>query len=146
MAVVWRHACIINASGRTAQSSPFTPEYEALKEVPIVDTVVACDCPYTDKSYILVFHNALSVPSMDDNLDPHFILWEAGLQVNDTPKIQVKEPTIDDHSIYLAASEVRITLSLNGIFSWFPCRKLTRFELDECDVLVMTPTGNHGTP
>ena len=87
MVVVGRHAYILNNSSRTAQVSPFTPEYEELTEVPIVDAAVAYDCPYTSKSYILVFHNALSVPSMDHNLIPPFIMRKAGLLVNEAPKI-----------------------------------------------------------
>ena len=67
MVVVSRHAYILNSSGRTAQVSPLTPEYELLKEVPIIDAAVEYDCPITDKSFILVFHNALSVLLMDHN-------------------------------------------------------------------------------
>ena len=43
MVVVGRHAYILNSSGRTAQFSTFTPEYESLKEVPIIDAAVAYD-------------------------------------------------------------------------------------------------------
>ena len=146
MIVVGRHAYILNYSGRTAQVSPFTPEYESLKEVPIVDAAVAYDCPIMDKSFILVFHNALIVPSMDRNLMPPFILREAGLEVNDTPKIQVKDPTIHDNSIYFPSSDVRITLSLNGIFSYFPCLTPTRIDINESDLLAMTPDGHSWDP
>ena len=62
MIVVGRHAYIMNSSGRTSQVSTFTTEYESLKKVSIVDDAVAYDFPITDKSFILVFHNALSVP------------------------------------------------------------------------------------
>ena len=62
MVVVVRHAYIMNSSGRTSQVSTFTPEYESLKEVTIIDAAVAYDFPITDKSFILVFHNASSVP------------------------------------------------------------------------------------
>ena len=117
MVVVVRHAYIMNLSDRTAQVSPFTPEYKSLKEVPIIDAAVAYDCPITDKSFILVFHNALSVPSMEHNLLPPFILIKAVLEGNDTPKTQVKYPTIHYHSIYFTSSDVRIALFLNGIFS-----------------------------
>ena len=117
MVVVGIHAYILNSSGRIAQVSPFTPEYKSLKEVPIIDAAVAYDFPITDKSFILVFHNALGVPSMEHNLVPPFILRETGLEVNDTPKIQLKYPKIHDHSIYFPSSDVGITLSLNGIFS-----------------------------
>ena len=99
MVVVGRHAYILKLSGRTAQVIPFTPEYDSLKEVPIIDAAVVYDCPITYKSFILVFHNALSVPSMEHSLVPPFILREVGIEVNDTPKIQVKDPTIHYHSI-----------------------------------------------
>ena len=41
MVVLGKHAFILNSSGKTAQVSPFTPEYDNMKEVPIVDAVVA---------------------------------------------------------------------------------------------------------
>ena len=96
MVVVGRHAYILKSSGRTAQVCPFTPEYESLKEVKIIGAAVVYDFPITEKSFILVFHNALSVPPMEQNLVPPFILRDSGLKVNDTPKIQVKNPTIHD--------------------------------------------------
>ena len=117
MVVVGRHTYILNLSSRTAQVFPFTPEYESLQEVPIVDATVAYDYPITNKYFILVFHNDLSVLSMEHNLVPPLIWRESGLEVNDTPKIQVKYPKIHDHSIYFPSSDVRFTLSLNEIFS-----------------------------
>ena len=61
MVAVGRHAYILNSSGRTAQIIPFTPEYELLKEVPIIDAAVVYECPITDKSFFLVFHNFFCV-------------------------------------------------------------------------------------
>ena len=77
---------------------------------------------------------------------PPFILREAVLELNDTPKIQVKDLTIHDHSIYFPSSDVRITLSLNGILSYFPCRTPTIIELDESKVLSMNHDGNSWYP
>ena len=62
MVVVGRRAYILNSAGITTQVSPFTPEYDSFKEVPIIDAAVAYNCPITDKSFILFFRNALSVP------------------------------------------------------------------------------------
>ena len=45
MVVVGNGAVILNRSGRSTQVSPFTPDYEALTEVPIVDTAVLYQCP-----------------------------------------------------------------------------------------------------
>ena len=120
MVVVGRHAYILNSSSRTAQVSPFTPIYELLKEVPLNDVAVSYDCPIAYKYFILLFRNALIVLLMEHNLVPPSIMIEAGLEVNETPKIQVKDLSIHDHSIYFPSLDVRIILSLNGILFYFP--------------------------
>ena len=61
---------------------------------------------------MLVIQNTLHVPSMSNNLIPPFILLEAGITVNDTPNIQLADPTIDDHSLYFAETDFRIPLGL----------------------------------
>ena len=88
-----------------------------------------------------MLRNALYVPSMKHNLLPPFILRQAGVMVNDTPKIQVNEPTIDDHSILFTETGFRIPLLLWGIFSYFPTSKPTELMMKECeDVYLLTPT------
>ena len=62
--------------------------------------------------------NALHVPNMKNHLIPPFILREAGIEVHDTPKIQVDDPSIHDHSLYFKDGDMRIHLSLHGIFSY----------------------------
>ena len=147
MVVVGQNAFIINNTGKTAEVSPFTSSYDALKNVPIVDAIIAFDCPITNKAYLLVCHNALYVSSMIHNLIPPFIMREANLVVNDIPKIQVDNPDETDHSIWFADAEFRITLSLQGIFSYFPSRKPTQSELEAVeDVLVLTPQGQTWDP
>eukprot|EP00957_Ditylum_brightwellii_P128393 9792090-Ditylum_brightwellii.AAC.1 len=56
-------------------------------KVKLVDAALKYDCPHQDKSYLLLVRNTLHVPSMDHNLIPPFMLREAGITVNDTPKI-----------------------------------------------------------
>jgi len=134
--VAGRNSFILNRSGKSAHVSAFTPEVKALSEVPIVDVAIAYDCPHSDQCYILVFHNVLSVPSMEHNLIPPFILREeAGIIVSDAPPV-------NDHSLFFPGADVRIPLSLMGIFSYFPSRTPTRTELEECTVLLMTPDGS----
>jgi hypothetical protein len=99
-------------------------------------------CPYTDTPYILIVRNALSVPSMKNNLVPPLIVREAGVQVNSTPKIHAKDPTVKDHSIYFPDSDFRIPLSLWGVFSYFPTSKPTNQILEECEeVYLLIPDG-----
>ena len=67
---------------------------------------------------------------------------EAGLKVNDTPKIHVENPQVEDHSIYFPKEDVRIPMELSGIFSCFPTCKPSAQDLEECEnVLTLTPDG-----
>ena len=140
MAVVGMNAYILNNTGATAEVNAFTPDHAALV-IEIVDAAVQYDCPYTGTTYVLVIRNALHVPSMQHNLIPPFMIREAGIVVNDTPKIQVDDPSTADHSIYFPGEDFRIPLSLWGVFSYFPTSKPSVDTLNACDeVFLLTPT------
>ena len=128
MVVVGNNCLIVEWSGQTAVVNPFTPEYEALPEVPIVDAVVMYECPISGKEYIILVRNALRVPAMEQNLIPPFVMREAGIVVNDTPKIHMKNPTIEDRSIYFEETSFRIPMALWGTFSYFSTRAPTNDE------------------
>ena len=71
----------------------------------------------------------------------------AGITVNNIPKIQVKEPTVDDHALIFSDKSLRITLSLKGIFSTFGTRAPTADKLDNCEeVYWLTPDSEHWNP
>jgi hypothetical protein len=116
MPVAGRNACVTPDTGRTADVNPFTPDYDPM-QIPIVDAAVQHDCPYDGQMHILVLRNALHVPSMKNNLVPPFVMREAGMRANDTPKMQTIEPTEEDHSTHLPDTDFRIPLSLWGMFS-----------------------------
>ena len=65
----------------------------------------------------MVVRNALCVPTMDINLIPTFTLREAGLVLNDTPKIHCDDPSVEDHSLFDEETGPRIPFTLNGTFS-----------------------------
>ena len=78
---------------------------------------------------------------MNNHLMPPFILREARIEVNDTPKIQIDNPDLTDHSIYFSESDLRIHLSLWGIFPYFITTKPTPQMLEECeDIYILTPS------
>ena len=112
MVVVGRHCLVIEWSGRTAIVSPFTPDYDAMMEVPIMDAAILYECPFSGKDYILLVRNALHVPTMETNLIPPFVMREAGLTVNATPKIHIQDPTVEDRTILFNDPTFRIPLSL----------------------------------
>jgi hypothetical protein len=68
------------------------------------------------------------------------MMREAGIQVNDIPKIQVEDPGVDDHSIYFPEQKFWIHLTLWGVFSYFLTTKPTAQTLKECEeVYMITP-------
>ena len=94
------------------------------------------------KNTDLYFHNALSAPAIDHNLVPLSILREAGLIVNDTPNIHVKDPSVEDHTIFFPKYDFRIPLYLNGILSCFASSKTSIDDMDICEgIFLMTLEG-----
>jgi hypothetical protein len=79
---------------------------------------------------------------MQNNLIPPFMMREACLHARDIPKIQVDDPSIEDHSILFPDSNnFRIPLSLWEVFSYFPTSKPTARTLNEIkEVYMLTPS------
>ncbi len=150
MVCLGKHCTIIEYTGRTVQVNAFASEVGSLKNIPVVDAVVVFDDLYGDgPPYFIVFYNALYIPSMSHHLIPPFLLREAGLVVNELPKIQAPNPDETTHSIYDPRTQMRIHLQLNGIFSYFKCRAMTPDELQqwrEFPVVHATPNGREWDP
>jgi hypothetical protein len=83
-------------------------------------------------------HNALYMPNMENNLIHPFIMRNAGVIVNDIPKINCDDPTVSDHCILFNNNNLRIPLQLNGTFSYFHTRKPTDDELQSCDKIFIS--------
>lgn len=145
--VLGRHCLVFDkVEGKHCDVQPFDPSIGKAKSVPIVDGAVAYDCPYTHRSYILIARNALYIPTMPNNLVPPFILREAGVIVSDTPKIHIKSPSKDDHSILFTDENLRVPLQLIGVFSFFHTRIPTEEEISSCPKLFMTPDSHNWDP
>ena len=78
---------------------------------------------------------------MNHNLVPPFILREAGLIVNDVPKIHTRQEDFTNETHCIVSKDdsdnngtnLRIRMKLDGIFSYFPTHKLTMNELKNCE-------------
>jgi hypothetical protein len=140
MPVVGHDTLIIADSGSTVEVNPFTPDYPAMK-ARIVDAAVRYDCPFSGIPYLLILRNAIYVPAMVNNLIPPFIMREAGIKVNDVPKIHVEDPSANDHAIIFSETGFRIPLKLWGVFLYFPTSKPSTEDHDCIDeVYVLTPS------
>ena len=115
MLVVGANATVIQETGHSADVNAFTDGVSQMKRVPIKDMVVAYDCPYQHKAFLLIFKNALHVSSMSYNLISPFIMEEARLKVNSKPKIHSDEVTVAAHSFYNSATDLRVPFKLRGL-------------------------------
>ena len=139
MTVVGQNSYIVMDTGKLAEVNPYNPDYKSMR-LPIVDATLQYDCPYSGDVFILVVRNAIFVKFMNNNLLPPFALQEAGIVVNETPKIQIKDPSVEDHSFFFPETGERIPLSLWGIFSYFLTTKPASSTLQETEnVYVLTP-------
>lgn len=146
MPVVGSQCYVIQDTGKKVDVSPFTPDYTALSNISVIDAAVLHVCTYTGKESLLVLRNALYVPSMCNNLIPPFIIWEAGVTVNDVPKIHVTDPSEEDHAITFPDDTFRIPLRLHGIFSYFSTCVPTSQQVEECDNVYLLTPENHWNP
>ena len=144
--VVGYNSHIHQDSGKRINISAFTAAVGKLKDIPIVDAMILYECPYTSKSIILVINNALYVKENRDNLITPFLVREAGIQLNETPKIQCDDPSIDDHSLYIKEMNIRIHLHLHGIVSYFTTRKPTQDEIHSLPWVHLTPDAPEWDP
>ena len=91
--VVGKHAIILESLNKSVRVSGFSSEIGKPIRVKVVHAAVVYDCDITGETHILVLHNALHIPSMDNNLVPPFTMRLAGLDVNECPKFLAKKPT-----------------------------------------------------
>jgi hypothetical protein len=149
MVVLGKACTIIRRTGLSVNVNAFASEVGSLKQVPLVDAAIVYDDKSTDEQYVLIMYNALYIPSMEHHLIPPFILREAGLKVNELPKIQSREPGPSTHTIFDPGTKLRIHLGLHGIFSYFNCRRLTMDEMKNWRLMPTihaTPQGNSWNP
>jgi hypothetical protein len=116
MPVVVSGANVLVDHNRTCEVGRYSQDYEPM-EVQLVDAAVRDDCD--GSMYILLILNALYVPSLDHNLLPRFMMREAGVIVQDTPKIQLDDPSGEEHALAFPETGFRFPLSLWGVFSYF---------------------------
>ena len=86
---------------------------------------------------------------MEHNLIPPFILREAGLVINDTPKIHCNVLSDEYHSLFDVETGLRIPFTLDGTFSVFKSRSLINEEInngEDFETVFLTPNSNNWDP
>ena len=107
MPVIGMNAYILSKIGETVDVAPFTPDYKPIS-AELVDAALKYECPYSGEIKILIIRRGLHAPSMTHNLLPPFMLREAGITINEVPKIHVTSPTEEHHAITFQETNFRI--------------------------------------
>ena len=146
--VVGKKAFIIRKTGKRVNVSGFTNRLGMPIPVDVVDAALYHDCEYTGKTYLMIIRNALYLQEMTVTLIPPIMMRLAGIEINECPKFLAKTPSIEHHSIYFPAHELRIPLQMYGIISYLPMRCPSKAEFDNPteDILELTPQVKEWNP
>ena len=91
----------------------FSKDLGAINKVAIQLHMVTYDCPTSGKTYILAFHQSLSVLGNDENLLWPMQMRYNGLIINECPKhLLDRELTDDDHAIIINENEQKLMIPL----------------------------------
>jgi preprotein translocase subunit Sss1 len=135
---------IVNQTERTVRVTPFLKSLGSVSKVPIVTAAIAYDNHKTGEVTILLVHQALHFPEMNNCLLSPMQLRLNDVEVNERPKFLTMSPTSKDHAII--AGELLIPLELHGITSFFHGRKPTMKEYEECARTELTYPHPHWSP
>ena len=144
LGVFGQNCTVYEDTGRKVDVRDFKDSDPSVTGVPIVNVICAYDDPGTGETIMLLANDVMYVDSMRNNLIPPFLLRQAGNIVKDVPKQHCRHPTFEDHTIFNPSTQIRIPLSLRGVFSGFATRALTQHEIDNASsyrCMWLTPEG-----
>ena len=104
MVVAGLECVVFHDTKKTYTVDLFLESSRKLKNIRIVDVVVACDCPCISKTFFLLVHNVLCVHEVLLNLIPSFMMREGGIENDDCPKLLLMKPQVNNHSMFCEAS------------------------------------------
>eukprot|EP00536_Pseudo-nitzschia_multiseries_P001735 jgi/Psemu1/3956/gm1.3956_g len=105
--------------------APFSEEYKPIKKIPIGSCATAWTSPTSGQVYIIVFHQALYFGNKLKNS----LIYPNQIQAWN----YTSDPMEDDDP-----KKVFIKLNMRNVISYFPTRKPTKLELEECEHLIAT--------
>jgi hypothetical protein len=119
-------------SGLTCEVSPFTDEYESMKDVPVVTAATAWTNEETGETFILLFHQVLWYGNKLPNslLNPN--------QIQHFGHSLCDDVTDRDRFFGITMDEVSIPFTMTGTNIYFETRVPTTWEMENCRTIIMT--------
>ena len=85
MVAAGKHSVIFYDTGKTCTINAFAKSTGKLENVQIVDAIIAYNCPYQCKTFVLLLRNLGHIPKFDIDLLPPFILRGSKIQIDKCP-------------------------------------------------------------
>ena len=153
--VVGKHALIFQDFDRPVNVTTYDPKGPTAKAMRTVSAALAYDDPETGEVILLIIHQAISIPHMDNNLLSTFQLRLNDVKVNDVPKILTDKPSVENHCLIVPSpceedyDPYLVPLGLHRVNSVFSTRKPTQEEFETCrrfDLTYETPDYDPSDP
>ena len=131
MTVLGSNCVVLSYTGKECEVSPYSSEYEAVQNVPIVTRATVWTNATDGTAYLLIFHESLS---MGDKLDHTLVnpnqLWAYSVSIQDNPfNAKPLSITTDDASVKLYSE---------GMIICGDIRTPTESELGQLPRLILT--------
>ena len=123
--VVGCNCHIFQTFDRHVDVTGYDPGKGKESDVDVVSAAIAYDHPLTGEVFILIIHQAISIPSLVNNLLCPFQLRMNDVKANECPKMLAQNPTIDTYAISIQVNELELVIPsmFNGVTSMFYTRK-----------------------
>jgi hypothetical protein len=100
--VVGKHALIVHLLNKKVNVTGFDPTRGRITDLNLVLAALAYDCPTTGKTFILMVHQAVHVPTMENNLLCPMQMRINDIEVNECPKLMEKNPKDMSHAMLIS--------------------------------------------
>eukprot|EP00978_Attheya_sp_CCMP212_P038406 scaffold190171_cov30-Attheya_sp.AAC.1 len=140
--VVGKECLVFHDFERPVNVSGFDSSLGTVNDRSVVSAALAYDDATTGEVIIVVIHQAIYIPTMDHNLLCPIQLRMNEVMIDDCPKFLYLNPTDETHAIKVSGADSEddylIPLSLQGVTLFFPTRKPTMQEWENCRQIELT--------
>ncbi len=138
--VVGKHVLIAEILDKKVNVTGFDPAQGKIKDLDLVTAALAYDCPQTGEVSILMIHQAVHVPTMENDLLCPMQMRMNDVELHECPKFMEGHPSDMSHSLRVTedGEELCIPFGLRGVTSYFTTRKPTKSEFATCPRFHLT--------
>jgi hypothetical protein len=138
--VIGKNALIMHVLEKRVNVTGVDPLQGKVKDLNLVSAALACDCPTTGETIILMTHQAVHIPTMEIDLLCPMQMRVNDVELQECPKFMEEWPSDMSHALHIAqhGDELCVLFGIRGVTSYFPTCKPTAVELADCRTFDLT--------